>query len=240
MPIELLLTIVAVSVIQSIFGVGVLLFGTPTLLLLGYSFVEALGVLLPVSMAINTLQVLQHYKDLDKVFYKNVLIYSVPLVVTFLALVTTVKINVTPVIGILLIFVALKSILPFIDRKVQAIVKYERLYLMVMGIVHGVSNLGGSLLTVIIYSKHYPKDKTRVTAAASYATVALCQLLTLLWVGSEFSISYYEKISLVQVGTVMFLLTEEILYNKINNDKYSKLFAIFLFISGTLLILKSL
>lgn len=240
MPIELLLTIAAVSVIQSIFGVGVLLFGTPTLLLLGYSFVEALGVLLPVSMAINTLQVLQHYKDLDKVFYKNVLIYSVPLVVTFLALVTTVKINVTPLIGMLLIFVALKSILPFIDRKVQAIVKYERLYLMVMGVVHGVSNLGGSLLTVIIYSKHYPKDKTRVTAAASYATVALCQLLTLLWIGSEFTITYFEKISLVQVGTVMFLLTEEMLYSKIDNEKYSKLFAIFLFISGTLLILKSL
>lgn len=240
MPIELLLTIATVSIIQSIFGVGVLLFGTPTLLLLGYSFVEALGVLLPVSMAINTLQVLQHYKDLDTVFYKNVLTYSVPLVVTFLALVTTVKINVTPLIGMLLIFVALKSILPFIDRKVQAIVKYERLYLMVMGVVHGVSNLGGSLLTVIIYSKHYPKDKTRVTAAASYATVALCQLLTLLWVGSEFSLSYFEKISLVQVGTVMFLLTEEMLYNKIDNDKYSKLFAIFLFISGSLLILKSL
>ncbi|NOT83700.1 MAG: sulfite exporter TauE/SafE family protein [Methylococcaceae bacterium] len=240
MPIELLLTIIAVSVIQSIFGVGVLLFGTPILLLLGYNFVDALGVLLPVSMIISTLQVLRHYEDLDKAFYKNVLIYSVPLVVTFLALVTTVKINVTPLIGILLILVALKSILPFIDRKVQAVVKYERLYLMVMGIVHGMSNLGGSLLTVIIYSKHYPKDKTRVTAAASYATVALCQLLTLLWVGSEFTVPYADKVTLVQVGIVIFLLTEEMLYNNIDNEKYGKLFAGFLFISGTLLIGKSL
>lgn len=240
MPVDILFTVIAVSVIQSIFGVGVLLFGTPILLLLGYEFVEALGVLLPVSIAINTLQVLRHYRDLDIAFYKNILIYSVPVVVVFLALVTSVKINVTPVIGVLLIFVALKSISVFIEHKVQSIVKYERLYLMVMGMVHGISNLGGSLLTVIIYSKHYPKDKTRVTAAASYATVALCQLLTLLWVGSEFSVPYFDKISLMQVGTVMFLLTEEILYNQIDNEKYSKLFAVFLFVSGILLILKSL
>jgi uncharacterized membrane protein YfcA len=240
MPVDILFTVIAVSVIQSIFGVGVLLFGTPILLLLGYEFVEALGVLLPVSIAINTLQVLRHYEELDTAFYKNILIYSVPVVVIFLALVTSVKINVTPVIGVLLIFVALKSISVFIEHKVQSIVKYERLYLMVMGMVHGISNLGGSLLTVIIYSKHYPKDKTRVTAAASYATVALCQLLTLFWVGSEFSVSYFDKISLMQVGTVMFLLTEEILYNQIDNEKYSKLFAVFLFTSGILLILKSL
>jgi uncharacterized protein len=240
MPVDILFTVIAVSVIQSIFGVGVLLFGTPILLLLEYEFVEALGVLLPVSIAINTLQVLRHYEELDTAFYKNILIYSVPVVVIFLALVTSVKINVTPVIGVLLIFVALKSISVFIEHKVQSIVKYERLYLMVMGMVHGISNLGGSLLTVIIYSKHYPKDKTRVTAAASYATVALCQLLTLLWVGSEFSVSYFDKISLMQVGTVMFLLTEEMLYNQIDNEKYSKLFAVFLFVSGILLILKSL
>ncbi|MCX7086493.1 MAG: sulfite exporter TauE/SafE family protein [Methylococcales bacterium] len=240
MPIELLLTIAAVSVIQSIFGVGVLLFGTPILLLLGYEFVDALGVLLPISMAINILQVIRHYDDLDVAFYKNILIYSAPLVVVCLALVTAVKVNVTPIIGVLLILVALKNFSTFIASKVQSIVKYERLYLMVMGVVHGMSNLGGSMLTIIIYSKHYPKDKTRVTAAASYATVAFCQLLTLLWLGSEFTVSYFDKISLIQVGTVMFLLTEEMLYNNIDNEKYSKLFAVFLFISGILLIMKSL
>ncbi len=240
MPVDILLTVIAVSVIQSIFGVGVLLFGTPILLLLGYEFVEALGVLLPVSMAVNTLQVLRHYEALDVAFYKNVLIYSVPLVVLFLAIITSVKINVTPLIGVLLIVVALKNFSTFIAQKVQSIVRYERLYLMIMGMVHGMSNLGGSMLTVIIYSKHYPKDKTRVTAAASYATVALCQLLTLLWIGSEFSVAYFDKISLVQIGTVMFLLTEEMLYNKIDNEKYAKLFAVFLFISGTLLMMKSL
>jgi len=240
MPVDILLTVVATSAIQSIFGVGVLLFGTPLLLLLGYGFVDALGVLLPVSIAISALQVLRHYEDVDTGFYKNVLVYSIPLVVLFLVLVTTVKINISLVIGPLLIFVALKNFSMAIDRALQSVVKYERIYLMAMGLVHGISNLGGSMLTVIIYSKHYPKDKTRVTAAASYATVASCQLATLWLIGSEFTVSFADKISFVQVAVVMFLLTEEMLYNGIDNEKYSKIFAGFLFVSGILLIIKSL
>ena len=240
MPTDILLTVVATSVVQSIFGVGVLLFGTPLLLLLGYGFVDALGVLLPVSIAISALQFLRHYEDVDTQFYKNVLVYSIPLVVMFLLVVTTVKINISLVIGPLLIFVALKNFSSVIDRTLQSMVKYERIYLMAMGLVHGISNLGGSMLTVIIYSKQYPKNKTRVTAAASYATLALCQLATLWFIGNEFTVSFTDKISFIQIAVVMFLLTEEMLYNGIDNEKYSKIFAMFLFASGILLIMKSL
>jgi hypothetical protein len=102
------------------------------------------------------------------------------------------------------------------------------------------SNLGGSLLTVLIYSKKYPKDQTRATAAACYATFAFCQLLTLYFIGSEFQIPYSERISLVQVGIVMYLFTEKVLYNRIDNEKYAKLFTVFLFVAGVTLILKSL
>lgn len=240
MPVDILLTVAATSVVQSIFGVGVLLFGTPLLLLFGYGFVDALGVLLPVSIAISTLQVLRHYEDVDTGFYKNMLVYSIPLVVVFLWGVTTVKVNFSLVIGPLLIFVALKSFSPTLERILQSVVKHEKIYLMTMGLIHGISNLGGSMLTVIIYSKHYPKNKTRVTAAASYATLALCQLTTLLLIGSEFTVPFTDKISFVQIAVVMFLLTEEMLYNRIDNEKYSKIFAGFLFASGILLITKSL
>jgi uncharacterized membrane protein YfcA len=195
---------------------------------------------LPVSIAVNALQFVRHYEELDTKFYKNILIYSVPVVVVFLWLVTTVKVNVGIFIGGVLIFVALKSFLPVIERLLTSIVVYERLYLMIMGMVHGISNLGGSLLTIIVYAKNYTKDKTRVTAAASYATVASCQLTTLLLLNSQFTVSYADKITFIQMGILVFLFTEELLYKKIDNEKYTKLFAIFLFISGILLILKSL
>ena len=48
--------IILVSLLtQILFGVGVLLWGTPSLLLLGYEFTTALSLLLPISMAISGL-----------------------------------------------------------------------------------------------------------------------------------------------------------------------------------------
>ena len=38
---------------QSIFGVGLLLFGTPTFLLIGYDFVTTLAYILPLSITIS-------------------------------------------------------------------------------------------------------------------------------------------------------------------------------------------
>jgi uncharacterized protein len=43
---------------------------------------------------------------------------------------------------------------------------------------------------------------------------------------------------LVGVGT--FLLMERLVYTKIDNERYSKIFAVFLFVSGLLLISKSI
>lgn len=240
MPIDILLTIIVTATIQSIFGVGMLLFGTPILLLLGYSFIDALGVVLPISIAISLLQVLKHVEHIDKAFFKNVLRYCVPFIVLCLALIASIKVNVGFLMGIFLLLVALKSFLPKIEYALQSIVKYERLYLVVTGLVHGVSNLGGSLLTVMIYNKNYPKDTTRVTAAACYVVFAVFQLLTLLIMQTEFSISYETKAFFVQIGIVTFLVIEKMLYGNINNEKYTRIFAVFLFLAGLALITKSL
>jgi hypothetical protein len=240
MPIDILLTIILTAAIQSVFGVGMLLFGTPILLLLGYSFVDALGVVLPISIAISLLQVIKHVNYVDKPFFKNVLRYCIPVIVLFLALITSVKINIAFVMGIFLLLVALKSVLPQFENFLKSIVKYERLYLITTGFVHGVSNLGGSLLTVMIYSKQYQKDTTRVTAAACYATFAIFQLVTLIIMQTEFTIPYDTRAFFVQIGMVVFLIIEKMLYGNIDNEKYNRIFAIFLFMAGLALIGKSL
>jgi hypothetical protein len=240
MPIDILLTIILTAAVQSVFGVGMLLFGTPILLLLGYSFVDALGVVLPISIAISLLQVVKHVNYVDKTFFKNVLRYCIPVIVVFLALITSVKINVGFVMGIFLLLVALKSVLPQFENFLKSIIKYERLYLIMTGFVHGVSNLGGSLLTVMIYSKQYQKNTTRVTAAACYAMFAIFQLVTLMIMQTEFTIPYDIRAFFVQIGMVVFLIIEKILYGNIDNEKYNQIFAIFLFMAGLALIGKSL
>ena len=50
------LILLILIIIQSIFGIGLLLLGTPTFLLLGYDFVSTLNFLLPSSIVISYLQ----------------------------------------------------------------------------------------------------------------------------------------------------------------------------------------
>ncbi len=238
MPADILLTVIATAIIQSVFGVGVLLFGTPLLLLLGYDFINALSVLLPISIAINSLQILKHYSVIDTDFYKNVLIFTIPLVVLFLFFVSTTKINIALVIGVFLVLVALKSYFQVLEQTLEKMVKYERAYLAVMGLIHGLTNLGGSLLTAIVHAKKYEKNATRVNVAICYATFAVFQLATLFLIGSQFELTFANHMAFVQIGVLVFLFTEELLYNAIDNKKYSQFFAVFLLISGILLIFK--
>ena len=52
--------IIFLIVIQSVFGVGLLLFGTPSFLILGYDFANTINILMPVSI---TISILQYYKS---------------------------------------------------------------------------------------------------------------------------------------------------------------------------------
>lgn len=239
MPVDILLTVMVTAAIQSIFGVGVLLFGTPLLLLLGYDFINALIILLPISISINSFQILKHYQHIDLGFYKNVLIYTIPFVVFFLFIVTTAKINIGFIVGLFLVFVALKNYSAKIEQMLATLVKYERSYLATMGVIHGLTNLGGSLLTAIVHGKQYKKDMTRVTVAICYATFAVFQIITLMFLVESYDLSYSDNMAFLQVGVIMFLLTEEMVYANIDNEKYSKIFAAFLLASGIVLIAKS-
>jgi len=239
MPLDILGVIILTATIQSLFGVGVLLFGTPLLLVLGYDFVTTLTILLPISLAINLVQVGKHYEQIDRSFYRNILTLTIPLVILCLLLVTTLKIHIGVFVGLFLILVALKNVVPRANEIIESLVRYEKSYFATMGIVHGLTNLGGSLLTAIVHSKHYEKDVARVTTAASYGTFALFQILTLLASLKPEQLPPTRHLALVFVGVGMFFLTEQLIYAKLDAARYRAVFAGFLFLSGLLLIGKA-
>ncbi|NOQ63966.1 MAG: hypothetical protein GQ582_05590 [Methyloprofundus sp.] len=240
MPVDILAVLLLTTVIQSLFGVGILLFGTPLLLLLGYDFSYALSVLLPISIAINLLQLVKHYQYIDLKLYKKILLYSVPFIILFLFIITQINFDIAFIIGLFLIFVAAKNTSTRLERSIRSIMKYEKLYLMSMGIIHGITNLGGSLLTALIHEQKLPKNSARVTIAIAYATFAIFQLLTLYFIGYESGMAYADTMLLLQISVIVFLVTEEFLYSRINTQKYTQLFTAFLALSGVLLVLKSL
>lgn len=237
---DILATILLTATIQSLFGVGVLLFGTPILLVLGYDFITALITLLPISLTINLLQVTKDYRQIHLPFYRQILTLSIPGIILCLLLVTARKMNIGSVVGLFLIVAALKSLYAPFQRVIESLVRYERTYFVVMGVVHGLTNLGGSLLTALIHSKPYDKDQTRATTAVSYGTFALFQLLTLGLTLGPAAIATATTVSYMAVGVSMFLGTELLLYGKLSTERYRTTFAAFLFLSGTALIVKSL
>ena len=184
MPLDIapaiLIVIVVTSFIQSLFGVGVLLFGTPILLLQGYEFHHAIYVLLPVSLSINVIQIIKDHQVIDWNFCRKILTYAVPFIVFFLLIVRSVSIDFDIAVGLLLLLVAIKDWFRTVRKIADMLVRYEKPYFALMGSIHGLTNLGGPLLTAAVHIKGYAKRIARATIAAAYAMVATSQIGTLL------------------------------------------------------------
>lgn len=241
MAVDIMLTVVATAIVQSIFGAGVLLFGTPILLLLGYPFIDALVILLPISLVINGMQIARDKQHIDLKFYRQILWLTLPPIAVFLFLVTHTAINIGILIGLFLLFIALKSFLPVIAALIDKLMHYEKAYFVLMGIVHGISNLGGSLLTAAVHQQNYPKNVARVTVAASYATFAVVQLITLFsFSRQQIDVPYYDNIIYIAIASLVFEMADDMLFLHIDQQKYQRLFSAFLAVSGLVLIGKSL
>jgi uncharacterized membrane protein YfcA len=239
MALDILIPVIVTAAIQSIFGVGVLLFGTPILLILGYPFIDALTVLLPISVSINLIQIATHWSRIDWQLFRKILVWTIPFVVACLALVAETRLNIDLVVGFFLLFVAAKDFSARIGRAVQWLMRYERTYLVVMGIVHGLTNLGGSLLTALTHGKNYDKDRTRATTAVGYCTFAVFQIATLIFTAKRVHVDYGVHALYVAAGVVVFGLVDRLIYVRLDDTKYRRLFAVFLFASGCLLVYKA-
>ena len=58
MSLEPFFIVLFCTLIQSFFGVGILVFGTPILLSLGYNYFEVLGILCPSSLGVSLAQII--------------------------------------------------------------------------------------------------------------------------------------------------------------------------------------
>jgi len=239
MDLYILITILITAIVQSIFGTGVLLFGTPLLLILGYNFQYALIILLPTSILISFFQLKNNLNKIDFQFYKRLLLFSIPLIILFLYLTNLNSIKINLFVGIFLIVVAIKENILSINRFIKFLIKYESLYLMIMGMIHGITNLGGALLSAIVFSKNLSKDSKRATIAICYLTFAVFQIITLIVAFNDNSFLNIFNLVYWILGPVIFFIVEKYLYFRIDGGKYIKYSNFFLFILGLMLILNA-
>jgi uncharacterized membrane protein YfcA len=108
--------VVVCATIQSVFGVGLLLFGTPLFLWAGYSFPATLSLLLPCSMLVSALQLRNGRPD-DRVLRRYAVWLAVPAAVGIIvALLATRRIDIRPTVGVMLLLSVVVRTAPAVHR----------------------------------------------------------------------------------------------------------------------------
>jgi len=222
--------------IQSVFGVGLLLFGTPSFLLLGYDFANTLNILIPVSITISFLQFLGSNAK-DKNFTKEYNIYCLPFLIIFLLIALKFKylFDFKLLVAALLIF---SSILILNKRKFSSFkrifFKLKNLVLMGIGCVHGLTNMGGSFLA--IYStliSQNTKELSRYYICYGYLVMGVIQYILVLILSYDDLV--FSKLYYVFLVFLIYFPTQKI-FKKINDKKFSKYINLIALIYGVLIV----
>jgi len=233
----LMIIITVFGVIQSIFGVGLLLFGTPTLLLLGYSYSETLWLMLPCSMAISLIQVVSDYKLIEA--KKRVIYWIIPTLILGLVFVVTYEssINITRLVGVLLLFIGVIRFSSKLQDLLSLMVKKNiQIYYITIGFVHGVSNMGGGPLSILMSTIYSKKETIRANVAFVYLMLAIFQLIVL-FIVSNYNLRN-EVVLLIPISLVSYAITTKFISPKINNKKYMFIMNMMVLVYGVLAIIK--
>ena len=231
--------ILLASVIQSLFGVGVLLLGTPWMLLLGMTFPATLQLLLPISLTISLLQLRRGHQYVDRVLLRGIATLTLPAIVVALLASTRWSPPLEIFVAILVLTFSLQDRVRFIRHGLSQLLGFERTYIAIMGFVHGASNLGGSMLTALAFGKGLHRDISRATIAAGYTLFAVVQLTTLRLAGTNWQVDVGTGVRLIVVGVTTFWLTEHYIFKRFDPRRYRIGLEALLIITGLLLLLSA-
>jgi uncharacterized protein len=226
--------VMVLSVVQGLFGVGLLVFGTPTLLLLGYPFQEALAYLLPSSVLISALQTVQGRRRIE---LHRSLGFALPPLLVGLALVLTgvVSIDIKLLVGSLMVLsVAVRLCDPLKSRLQRSIRGNTGGYLALTGLLHGLTNMGGALLTILAATLFESKETIRANIACCYLMFGISQLAVLaLFQAQALTLAslMLAAIALLTYGTLV-----QLIYLKTSEARYQAFITILMLCYGLALI----
>ena len=206
--IEPLIIVIFCTVIQNIFGVGILVFGTPILLSLDYDLITILGILLPSSLLVSLIQIL----TIKNVRFppKSSLIQSVCGVVlgALLLLYFSVPLSVYVVTAVAMLLAGGLRLSLKLKYKVYQFLSQPLLnFHLINGVFHGFSNLGGIMLVFRNNLANDAKSQSLMNTASVYLIYVLSQL-SVLCLSGNFKIFINGLMILPIVGLLSLVLGE--------------------------------
>lgn len=224
--------------IQSVFGMGVLVFGTPTFLLMGFGFTETLGILLPSSLLISIAQVALH-KGPRPAISKALFVLCVPAIglSLFIAISSDFTRHAYILVSIALLISAAARTLPRVQMALCGFITANlKAYHVVMGVFHGVTNMGGALLAVMAATIHKDKVNARYVIAVYYLTFVVIQAVIIL--STTDPDIFATGLKLAPVSIIVYFIFGTRMFAAIRNDLFQSGMNIFLIFYAIVLLAK--
>ncbi|MEP6526589.1 MAG: TSUP family transporter [Nocardioidaceae bacterium] len=230
--------VVVLAAVQSVFGVGLLVFGTPTLLLLGVPFEDVLAYLLPCSITVSTLQIATSGGLTLTPIRRKFLFLTAPavLVGTLLVLGLGKGADLKPFVGaMLLVTAAVRVVGPVRVVVNQFIERRLGFFALALGLLHGLTNLGGGVLTSIVSAVHQDKSEVRRHIAFCYGMMAMIQLTTLL-ITTSVQVQPLLWVTLPVLAISSFTIVGRVLFRLAGQTAYQNLLTALIACFGVLLL----
>ena len=235
--------IIILSAFQTILGIGILVLGTPILLLMNFEMLEIMTVLLPLSILNSLLNIFYLRSRYSKIKIDNILkkeFFLICLPGIFLGLVflkfLNNYINFNIFVGLVILVVLFLSLK---KKKNNLFVngKIKKGLILLTGFIHGITNSGGSLLSLLIIKSVNESMKfIRYQITFFYFFLAFFQLLIILFI---FDINLLMNIKINYfLSLILGVVLGNILFNKINSTLIKNLY-FFIFLSSIFLLYQS-
>ncbi|MGI9422307.1 MAG: hypothetical protein ACR2PA_03875 [Hyphomicrobiaceae bacterium] len=230
--------VIVFCMVQSVFGMGLLIFGTPTLIILGVPFFDCLIHLIPASLTISLLQTVPQgafsAAKVDKSIPILILAVAAGLMVHLLALGV---VRLDGLIGFVLLSYGVARMFDRVGNFATELVR-ERHYTAVamMGVLHGVSNMGGAILAIMSSARYSDKTELRDFVAINYAILAGTQLFVLLFAMENKHVGSFLVSSIAAL--FVYLGIGKHMFQSIASTIYKNLFTAFIFAYSLVLLIK--
>ena len=233
-------------ILQTIVGVGILVLGTPLFLILEYNIIEVMYYLLPLSIitSLTNYLFLKYNKEkfkifLDKNIKKNFILFFLPglSLGLILAKIFIDFINFKLLVS-LIIFISIAAKWRYENNIKSLPVHLKKISFTLISVIHGLTNSGGTLLTIFLSSfNKNKKNQSRYSITFYYLILVTAQYLIFLWIFKEQLVFDY-PVQLIFI-IIPALIIGNILSKKISENFFKKIIELLALFSGIFLLLSS-
>ena len=222
-------------IIQSVYGVGILIFGVPILILYGFEYLDIVGLLLPSSLTISTLQIFRNRTvRSSELKHLPFAIFGVAIGLVVAAYFDTTEFM-PAIVGTLMLSATFFRISALTKKYMEYFFKkHQSTFHILNAILHGFTNLGGVLLTVYSSSVHNGKIQIVYCTALFYMVYAASQMIIIFLIGHgeifEAGLVY------VPITALLYTTLGQKTFRLISQKKFEILTTYFFFFCGCILL----